>query len=52
MLAKKIGVSSYMVSRFTGTIFICKGARGESEKPKNINIGLNVRFTKTGQEVK
>ena len=51
IIAKQIGLSSHVISRFTGTIYVNTGCR-EDDKNKHVNVGLNLRFNKTGQEVK
>ncbi|KAL4221730.1 5'-3' exoribonuclease 1 [Mactra antiquata] len=54
IVAQKIGISSHLVSRLTGTIYITAGeaelAR-EQQNPHKVNIGLNLKFTKRGEEV-
>ncbi|KAJ8021757.1 5'-3' exoribonuclease 1 [Holothuria leucospilota] len=57
VLAKKLAVSSHLVSRITGTIFISKGpppSTGVDQDIKSgsrINVGLNLKFNKTSEEV-
>ncbi|KAL3861178.1 hypothetical protein ACJMK2_007243 [Sinanodonta woodiana] len=50
LLAQKLGVSSHFVSRVTGTIYVHPGTPEDSNDQK-INIGLNLKFTKRGEEV-
>ncbi|KAK7476098.1 hypothetical protein BaRGS_00032652 [Batillaria attramentaria] len=47
--AQRLGVSTHFVSRITGTILILRGDGGNPES--RANIGLNLKFTKRGEEV-
>lgn len=50
--AQMLGVSSHLLSRITGTIFICKSPKGaESDRASRINVGLNLKLNKKNEEV-
>ncbi|XP_026520355.1 5'-3' exoribonuclease 1 isoform X1 [Notechis scutatus] len=51
VLASRLGVSSYLVSRFTGSIFIGRGARRNPRGDHKANVGLNLKFNKRNEEV-
>ena len=53
-LAQRLGVSSHLVSRLTGSIYVRSGS--SSDELKNMqssrtNIGFNLKFNKTNKEV-
>jgi len=50
--AQKLGMSSHLMARLTGSIFIVRGAR--EQQPDTVsksNIGLNLKFNKKSEEV-
>ena len=47
--AQRLGLSNHMVSRITGTVLILRGSGSNPES--RANIGLNLKFTKRGEEV-
>eukprot|EP00092_Neocalanus_flemingeri_P006262 GFUD01006736.1.p1 GENE.GFUD01006736.1~~GFUD01006736.1.p1 ORF type:complete len:1636 (+),score=540.21 GFUD01006736.1:158-5065(+) len=50
--AQKLGISSHILSRVTGTIYIVRGAREQqSDSVSKTNIGLNLKFNKRSEEV-
>lgn len=50
--AQMLGVSSHLLSRITGTIFISKSPKGaESDRASRINVGLNLKLNKKNEEV-
>jgi 5'-3' exoribonuclease 1 len=49
--AQRLGVSSYLVSRITGTIYIIQGDK-DVESSKKVNVGLNLKFNKRNEEVR
>jgi len=50
--AQKLGMSSHVMARVTGTIFIVRGAREQqSDSVSKSNIGLNLKFNKKSEEV-
>jgi len=49
-VAQQVGISPHHLSRITGTIFIVKGSRDGGSAPR-LNVGLNLKFNKTGKEV-
>ena len=50
--AQMLGISSHLLSRITGTIFISKSPRGaESDRASRINVGLNLKLNKKNEEV-
>lgn len=48
--AQHIGISSHILSRITGTVFLVTGNK-QAENPSKINIGLNLKFNKKNEEV-
>ncbi|KAK3589531.1 hypothetical protein CHS0354_041655 [Potamilus streckersoni] len=50
LLSQKLGVNSHFLSRITGTIYVHPGTP-EGSNDQKINIGLNLKFTKRGEEV-
>ncbi|XP_034254731.1 5'-3' exoribonuclease 1 [Thrips palmi] len=48
--AQHIGISSHILSRVTGTIFLVVGNK-QADNPSKINIGLNLKFNKKNEEV-
>ncbi|XP_072036606.1 5'-3' exoribonuclease 1-like [Amphiura filiformis] len=54
-LAKRLGVSSLLVSRITGTVFMERGNKEDSiyaaKVGNRIPIGLNLKFNKANQEI-
>ncbi|XP_053379748.1 5'-3' exoribonuclease 1-like isoform X2 [Mercenaria mercenaria] len=54
VIAQKIGISSHLFSRLTGTIYVTAGEEEvarEQMHPHKVNVGLNLKFTKRGEEV-
>lgn len=51
VLASRLGVSGYLVSRFTGSIFIGRGSRRNPHGDQKANVGLNLKFNKKNEEV-
>ncbi|XP_044288700.1 5'-3' exoribonuclease 1 isoform X3 [Varanus komodoensis] len=51
VLASRLGVSGYLVSRFTGSIFIGRGSRRNPHGDHKANVGLNLKFKKKNEEV-
>uniref|UniRef100_A0A8C0GMW3 5'-3' exoribonuclease 1 n=1 Tax=Chelonoidis abingdonii TaxID=106734 RepID=A0A8C0GMW3_CHEAB len=51
VLASRLGVSGYLVSRFTGSIFIGRGSRRSPHGDHKANVGLNLKFNKKNEEV-
>ncbi|KAL8571175.1 hypothetical protein ACOMHN_010636 [Nucella lapillus] len=47
--AQRLGLNTHMLSRITGTVLILRGDGGNTES--QANIGLNLKFTKRGEEV-
>lgn len=51
--AQRLGVSSHLVSRITGTIYIVQGDKNVSiESCNKVNVGLNLKFNKRNEEVR
>lgn len=48
--AQHIGISSHILSRITGTVFLIVGNK-QADNPSKINIGLNLKFNKKNEEV-
>ena len=50
--AKQLAISSHVLSRVTGTIYMVRGAREQaSDAASKSNIGLNLKFNKRAEEV-
>uniref|UniRef100_A0A1A7XG93 5'-3' exoribonuclease 1 n=3 Tax=Iconisemion striatum TaxID=60296 RepID=A0A1A7XG93_9TELE len=50
-LASRLGISSYLVSRFSGSIFIGRGSKKNPCGEQRANVGLNLKFNKKNEEV-
>ncbi|XP_071945753.1 5'-3' exoribonuclease 1-like [Antedon mediterranea] len=44
-LAQRLGISGHLLSRITGTIYV------EGDGKRRINVGLNLKFNRTNQEI-
>lgn len=51
ILASRLGITSYLVSRFSGSIFIGRGSKKNPCGEQRSNIGLNLKFNKKNEEV-
>ncbi|XP_068136887.1 5'-3' exoribonuclease 1 isoform X2 [Hyperolius riggenbachi] len=51
ILASRLGVNGYLVSRFTGSIFIGRGSKRNPLGEQKANVGLNLKFNKKNEEV-
>ncbi|CAI9569411.1 unnamed protein product [Staurois parvus] len=51
VLASRLGVNGYLVSRFTGSIFIGRGSKRNPHGEQKANVGLNLKFIKKNEEV-
>ncbi|CAL8314374.1 unnamed protein product, partial [Gadus morhua 'NCC'] len=51
ILASRLGVTSYLVSRFSGSIFIGRGSKRNPCGEQKANVGLNLKFNKKNEEV-
>ncbi|XP_041420887.1 5'-3' exoribonuclease 1 isoform X2 [Xenopus laevis] len=51
VLASRLGVNGYLVSRFTGSIFIGRGSKKNPHGEQKSNVGLNLKFNKKNEEV-
>ncbi|XP_075717589.1 5'-3' exoribonuclease 1 [Rhinoderma darwinii] len=51
VLASRLGVNGYLVSRFTGSIFIGRGSKRNPHGEQKANVGLNLKFNKKNEEV-
>lgn len=47
--AQRLGISSHLLSRITGTIYVIQASNGELSK---YNLGLNLKFNKRNEEVR
>ena len=46
--AQQLGISSHLLSRITGTVFILRGPReADLEHASRVNIGLNLKVNET-----
>lgn len=51
VLAARLGITSYLVSRFSGSIFIGRGSKKNPCGEQRANVGLNLKFNKKNEEV-
>ncbi|KAM9440209.1 5'-3' exoribonuclease 1 isoform 2-T2 [Clarias gariepinus] len=51
VLASRLGITSYLVSRFSGSIFIGRGSKRNPHGEQRANVGLNLKFNKKNEEV-
>ncbi|XP_051553085.1 5'-3' exoribonuclease 1 [Myxocyprinus asiaticus] len=51
VLASRLGIISYLVSRFSGSIFIGRGSKKNPHGEQKANVGLNLKFNKKNEEV-
>uniref|UniRef100_A0A8C8DNR1 5'-3' exoribonuclease 1 n=1 Tax=Oryzias sinensis TaxID=183150 RepID=A0A8C8DNR1_9TELE len=51
VLASRLGISGYLVSRFSGSIFIGRGSKRNPCGEQKSNVGLNLKFNKKNEEV-
>ncbi|KAF3858511.1 hypothetical protein F7725_011712 [Dissostichus mawsoni] len=51
ILASRLGITSYLVSRFSGSIFIGRGSKRNPCGEQKANVGLNLKFNKKNEEV-
>uniref|UniRef100_A0A7N9ARZ1 5'-3' exoribonuclease 1 n=1 Tax=Mastacembelus armatus TaxID=205130 RepID=A0A7N9ARZ1_9TELE len=51
ILASRLGITSYLVSRFSGSIFIGRGSKKNPCGEQRTNVGLNLKFSKKNEEV-
>lgn len=51
VLASRLGVNGYLVSRFSGSIFIGRGSKRNPHGEQKANVGLNLKFVKKNEEV-
>ncbi|XP_017777725.1 PREDICTED: 5'-3' exoribonuclease 1 [Nicrophorus vespilloides] len=51
--ANRVGISKYLFTRITGTLFVIMGSKNSWSKDdvSKINIGLNLKFNKKNEEV-
>lgn len=49
--AQRLGISSHLLSRITGTIYVVQTSNESLEVAKH-NVGLNLKFNKKNEEVK
>lgn len=47
--AQRLGISSHLLSRITGTIYVIQASKEELTKH---NLGLNLKFNKRNEEVR
>uniref|UniRef100_UPI003AAF0FFD 5'-3' exoribonuclease 1 n=1 Tax=Centroberyx gerrardi TaxID=166262 RepID=UPI003AAF0FFD len=51
ILASRLGITGYLVSRFSGSIFIGRGSKRNPCGEQKANVGLNLKFNKKNEEV-
>ncbi|XP_041119571.1 5'-3' exoribonuclease 1-like isoform X2 [Polyodon spathula] len=51
VLASRLGITGYLVSRFSGSIFIGRGSKRNQRGEQKANVGLNLKFNKKNEEV-
>ncbi|XP_034935611.1 5'-3' exoribonuclease 1 isoform X2 [Chelonus insularis] len=49
--AQRLGISSHLLSRITGSIFVLPRQKQEQSEQKQQNIGLNLKFNKKNEEL-
>lgn len=49
--AQRLGISSHLLSRITGTIFVINGEGVDPAHASKHNLGLNLKFNKKNEEV-
>lgn len=49
--SQKLGISTLLLSRITGTIFVKQSSNGSQQDEVTHNIGFNLKFTKKNAEV-
>lgn len=54
VMSQRLGISSHLLSRITGSIFVVDAKPGSSstENARKTNIGLNLKFNKKNEEVR
>ena len=50
--AQYVGISSHLLSKITGTIFVISGSAAQNVGGVKHNIGLNLKFNKRNEEVR
>ncbi|XP_076652966.1 5'-3' exoribonuclease pacman isoform X2 [Halictus rubicundus] len=50
-VAQRLGISSHMLSRVTGTIYVKPNSDDSSQKEIKHNIGLNLKFNRKNEEI-
>ncbi|XP_059849758.1 5'-3' exoribonuclease 1 isoform X1 [Hypanus sabinus] len=51
ILASRLGITGYLVSRLTGSLFIGRGSKENPLGEQKMNVGLNLKFNKKNEEV-
>ncbi|XP_057713871.1 5'-3' exoribonuclease 1 [Corythoichthys intestinalis] len=51
IVASRLGISSYLVSRVSGSLFIGRGSKKNPCGEQKANVGLNLKFNKKNEEV-
>ena len=54
LAAQKVGISGHLFARVTGNIYVFAGKAElakEQARPHKVNVGLNLKFSKSQQEV-
>jgi 5'-3' exoribonuclease 1 len=55
--AKRLGISTHLISRITGTIYLLLSPTEEEKnldkprRPKKVNVGLSLKFNKSKEEI-
>ncbi|XP_016845549.1 5'-3' exoribonuclease 1 isoform X1 [Nasonia vitripennis] len=49
--AQRLGISSHLLSRITGTVFVINGEGVDPAHASKYNLGLNLKFNKKNEEV-
>uniref|UniRef100_UPI00358E17BF 5'-3' exoribonuclease 1-like isoform X2 n=1 Tax=Myxine glutinosa TaxID=7769 RepID=UPI00358E17BF len=52
IVASRIGISPYMLSRITGTIYVVRGSKNGPKGDQRCNVGLNLKFSQRNEEVR
>ncbi|XP_078266540.1 5'-3' exoribonuclease 1 isoform X2 [Rhinoraja longicauda] len=51
VVASRLGITGYIVSRITGSLFIGRGSKQNPLGEQKMNVGLNLKFNKKNEEV-
>uniref|UniRef100_A0A8C4QD29 Uncharacterized protein n=1 Tax=Eptatretus burgeri TaxID=7764 RepID=A0A8C4QD29_EPTBU len=52
IVAARLGISPYLLSRITGTIYVARGSKRGPKGDQRCNVGLNLKFSQRNEEVR